>query len=119
MDEGIKNHWIEALESGRYRPGTGALRETRADGGDSFCCLGVLADLIKPEAWRGKCDDQLGSSLWRHGETDTFSGLGLLRQDIGESVGLDLVQQKRLAELNDAADPPSYEAVVSYIKEHL
>jgi len=36
--------WIQALESGEYNQGTGALHKQ-----DSFCCLGVACDLYKKE----------------------------------------------------------------------
>ena len=38
--------WIEALESGKYTQGVGALN---SDG--CFCCLGVLCDVIDPNEW--------------------------------------------------------------------
>lgn len=40
MKEDIKRRWIEALKSGEYEQGSGALRD-----GDTYCCLGVLCDL--------------------------------------------------------------------------
>jgi hypothetical protein len=44
MKKEIKERWIEALESGRYEQGAGYLHE-----GESFCCLGVLCDIVKEE----------------------------------------------------------------------
>ena len=42
----LKERWIEALESGKYTQGRGQLRLQ-----DSFCCLGVLCDLVNPNGW--------------------------------------------------------------------
>ena len=39
--------WMTALRSGKYAQGRGGLRSPR----DTFCCLGVLADLIDPDGW--------------------------------------------------------------------
>lgn len=41
MDQKIKQQWVEALRSGRYRQGKGSLR---AEG--AYCCLGVLCDVV-------------------------------------------------------------------------
>jgi hypothetical protein len=44
MNPVIKTKWVEALRSGGYEQGTGALRRN-----DKFCCLGVLCDLAAKE----------------------------------------------------------------------
>ena len=41
MNPDVKEKWLEALRSGKYKQGTGALNK---DG--RFCCLGVLCDLF-------------------------------------------------------------------------
>ncbi len=46
MNPEWKAKWLEALRSGRYTQIKGQLR---TDAG--FCCLGVLCDLVAPEAW--------------------------------------------------------------------
>jgi hypothetical protein len=40
--------WCEALESGKYKQGSGQLRDD-----DCFCCLGVLCDLSGAGKWDG------------------------------------------------------------------
>lgn len=45
MNQDIKRKWVEALRSGEYKQGKGALR----DQDDNFCCLGVLCDLASKE----------------------------------------------------------------------
>lgn len=44
MNQEIKDRWVNALESGRYRQGVGMLH-TNHGGVEQFCCLGVLSDL--------------------------------------------------------------------------
>lgn len=47
MNKGSALKWIELLESGKYKLGTGALRSN----GDEFCALGVLCDFIDNSKW--------------------------------------------------------------------
>lgn len=52
MKEDIKNQWIEALRSGKYKQGPTYLRQRgRENEPDRFCCLGVLCDILRPEGW--------------------------------------------------------------------
>lgn len=52
MDDELKRKWVEALRSGKYRQGRKQLRIRHPGGDDSYCCLGVLCDLIAPDLWR-------------------------------------------------------------------
>ncbi len=45
--------WSKALRSGEYKQGRNQLRTPSVEGKRSYCCLGVLADLIDPESWSG------------------------------------------------------------------
>lgn len=56
MDADIKRKWVEALRGGKYEQGRGVLRD-----GSAYCCLGVLCDLIDPEAWHLDVDGD-----WNH-----------------------------------------------------
>lgn len=47
MNREIKKKWLEALRSGNYKQGSHRLRD-----GNTFCCLGVLCDIIDPDGWR-------------------------------------------------------------------
>jgi hypothetical protein len=44
MNADIKQLWIDALRSGKYKQGYGRLRDEE-DTETQFCCLGVLCDL--------------------------------------------------------------------------
>lgn len=41
MNQEIKQKWVEALRSGKYKQGKRVLRS-----GDKFCCLGVLCEVV-------------------------------------------------------------------------
>jgi len=45
-----KDKWLEALRSKDYVQGRKRLRY-KTSNEDTYCCLGVLCDLIDPEAW--------------------------------------------------------------------
>lgn len=51
MNKRIKNLWIKALESGKYRQTTGQLKElsTKTSKKPKYCCLGVLCDICSKE----------------------------------------------------------------------
>ena len=43
----IKQKWVAALRSGKYKQGIGYLRSTS----DEYCCLGVLCDMSNSDTW--------------------------------------------------------------------
>ena len=50
MKKDIKDKWVKALRSGKYKQGTGYLINSSNDGGQcKHCCLGVLCDLYLQE----------------------------------------------------------------------
>ncbi len=60
MDANLKQTWIAALRSGKYKQGRGALKKIEFDfvtdepKPPTFCCLGVLCDLVDPEGWKSE-----------------------------------------------------------------
>jgi len=49
-DRAAVKRWIKALRSGEYKQAHGRLRRWR-NGEESFCCLGVLADIELEGTW--------------------------------------------------------------------
>lgn len=45
MNPEIKQKWVEALRSGRYKQEKGALL-VQASGGAGYCCMGVLCEIV-------------------------------------------------------------------------
>ena len=60
----LKAQWIAALRSGKYSQGQHELRTPH----DTFCCLGVLCDVINPSGWtRVPQNAAVGAIVaWRH-----------------------------------------------------
>lgn len=53
MDAELKQKWVEALRSGKYKQGRFCLRDNE----NCHCCLGVLCDLIDPNGWDRHLED--------------------------------------------------------------
>ncbi len=89
MNAKIKQRWLKALRSGKYKQGRGQLKN-----GKSFCCLGVLCDIhrktTKQTNWDGKYYLCNGYSLPQ--EVTDWAGL----TDFDPTVG-----QASLATYND------------------
>lgn len=119
--------WIEALESGEYEKGKGALRASGApvDHSLTYCCLGVACDIWNPHEWRILQDSDnfynhpLGAPL-RSGDR----AVGRLPENCSflSRKGLSLYAltpeaQGRLAMLNDNSN--SYKPIIKLLKAEL
>ena len=107
MNQEIKKLWIEALTSGKYNQGTGALK-----GVDSFCCLGVLCDLYIQKNEGNKWEED-NSYL---GEKD------ILPETVMNWAGLndqnpDVQEYSSLAEMND--DGYTFKEIAQIIETEL
>lgn len=98
MRQDIKDRWVAALRSGEYQQGRNFLRRDN----DTYCCLGVLCDLLKADL---KID-------WKNREFENFSFANrdvFLPGSVSSLAGLEsndpMVtvdgKQRRLSELND------------------
>ncbi len=55
MDKELKRKWLQALRSGRYKQTTGRLRrDCDSNGKYTYCCLGVLCNIINRKGWENK-----------------------------------------------------------------
>jgi hypothetical protein len=81
--------WITALRSGKYEQTQGHLRN-----GDSYCCLGVLCDVVDPKGWNSSSYDR-----WQHRECSIYPNSEI----IGDLLVEDL-HYGFLSYLNDSKD---------------
>lgn len=102
MAPDLKARWIEALRSGRYEQGSGRLRSYR----NTFCCLGVLCDVLDPTRWDAK--------RTVYAEWNTAS----LDQRLLDEVDINYVTQDRLIALNDS-DHKNFDEIASWIEEYV
>lgn len=103
MNRGTALKWIDLLESGKYKHGTGALR----DSDNCFCVLGVLADFLDNTKWKHSIFD---SYLWGS------SGLMLDTQTLRSVKIKSLETLEELIALNDLST--DYAPAVQWLKEN-
>lgn len=104
MNKEIKDKWVEALRSGNYKQGYGNLQT-----GDSYCCLGVLCEII-PELKTMNAAAQLGAVL----SVDAQIHVGFV-----DAITRDeLFDQGKLIALNDTELAP-FSAIADYIETNL
>lgn len=88
MTPELKTKWLEALRSGNYKQGQNRLRHKD----ETFCCLGVLCDVVDPSKWLSIRGDE----SYLYGDSRGFLTFSLLQEvDMTDS------QQRKLAGLND------------------
>jgi hypothetical protein len=109
MDVNIKQKWLEALRSGKYKQGSKCLRPKE----DEFCCLGVLCDVINNEGWKECAGDELYSYTGPH----AYESNTLIPSDLSYELDLTTQAQTKLAKMNDSGE--SFEVIAQYIEENL
>lgn len=113
MKADIKQKWVDALRGGKYAQGTGQLRDI---GDDTYCCLGVLCDLIDPGAWAR--DDEEVKWNWVAGDEHAKEYMdGSLPYVTLEQIHLDDEDENILILMNDRGD--SFGEIAGYIEENL
>ena len=99
MTPEMKQQWVEALRSGRYAQAKKNLR-IRTSEGDSYCCLGVLCEVVAPNDWRA--DDSHDISF---GGDKTINyvvhEVGLDSRHLDVLVHMNDIEGKTLAEIAD------------------
>jgi len=104
MNSTIKEKWLSALRSGKYKQGKEALRTKE----NKFCCLGVLCDVYRKETKLGKWDKNHFSNfafINTKKNNQKFNSLGILPISVMDWAGLKDVNptfgNETLAKLND------------------
>lgn len=113
LDPIIKEKWLTALRSGEYVQTENALRHEGCNG-SSFCCLGVLTDILDPDGWeKGKI---YGRRVHRF-KGSKYENDSYPNQNAMKEVGLYKSTWKKLAELND--DGMSFKEIANHIERNL
>lgn len=105
MSADLKNRWVEALRSGKYKQAQHSMRT----GQNEFCCLGVLCDIVDPEGWVGGPDED--------GEYVHYLSDAAFPLDPRKDFGLLVAQAQHLAEANDGGD--SFAEIADWIEANL
>lgn len=54
MKQNVMKKWVKALRSGKFKQGTGTLKQFNSKGQAEHCCLGVLCELYNSEMKKNK-----------------------------------------------------------------
>lgn len=109
MKQDIKQRWVEALRSGNYEQGQGVLRTED----DTYCCLGVLCNLVDPENWT------LRASYYVYGKAGGLrQNVSFLPDEVRVEVGITADEQAELVQMNDTQNAP-FEDIARWIEENL
>jgi hypothetical protein len=97
LDKEIKTMWLEGLRSGMYKQGRMFLNNTK---NDTYCCLGVLADVCEVLDEGGCIENGFRGSL---------------PPKMLEIIGLSQSDMHHLMDLNDEENS-SFEEIADYIE---
>lgn len=117
MDATIKAQWLEALRSGKYKQGKGALHN-KSD--DSYCCLGVLCEVMGVPKYALEGDEH--SHFTHYGVEGDFTSCSL-PMSVSHASGLTCYGQfldengedESLAHLNDKG--ATFDQIAAIIEE--
>ena len=110
MKKDVRERWLATLRSGKYKQGTGYLRQD-IDAVACHCCLGVLAEEELGEQWVRREDDRYVYHLGKTGS------IGLLTEKAGNSLQLEYDSMHALSMANDSG--LSFEEIADAIEECL
>lgn len=120
MKKEILDKWVAALESGKYRQTTRQLVNC-INGERSYCCLGVLCEVIKEMDGPVKDTIFSGAALQNYagfqfvtseGSTGMFSSLN---DEALKWTGLNQIVQSTLISMNDSG--ASFPEIAKWLKE--
>lgn len=102
-----KEKWVAALRSGKYKQGRCLLKQGNPFD-LSYCCIGVLFDLVNPLGWR-----QIG---WKY---FTYEDRGTMTHPfIAEEILLTYKQACKLTRMNDGEDC-DFNQIANYIERNI
>lgn len=90
MNQEIKEKWLKALRSGKYKQGKYYLRNNK----NEFCCLGVLCNLVDPKEW----DDE-PVDYFSYDNMKSFPGVRFF-----DSIDVDADEEKHMSEFASMND---------------
>jgi len=125
MRTDVKEKWVKALRSKKYRQGGGYLHQN-----DSYCCLGVLCEIAVEEGIikRKELDDYnpIEGAVYEYGIAYYDSGIYTLPKSVMEWAGLTSTsprvvkegQMRDLPALNDSGNY-TFDDIADLIEESL
>lgn len=93
----LMSRWVEALRSGKYEQGRDMMRSR----GNTFCCLGVLCDVIDDKAWVLEYNYSWADGEWSIPPPKVTKKAGLNKKIIDTLIDMNDKQGKSFAEIAD------------------
>lgn len=107
MNKEIKEKWLDALRSGFYQKGKGALITYEHSGIVRYCCLGILATILNKPVSNGALKEDIDNKTRKTG----------LYHSLQIACDFDNKQAWQLAILNDTKE--TFAEVIEYIEKNL
>lgn len=112
MKKDLKKRWVEALRSGDYEQGDGALCRIYGDNA-LYCCLGVLVELVRGEdVW-----EKIPNQRWLIPRAASIGDTAFPSSTFLDSVGLKTEFADEVAHKNDFGH--SFEEIADWIEENI
>ena len=111
MRKELKEKWLEALRSGKYKQGRGDLRNVD----DEFCCLGVLCDISGQGEWGTKL--MIQKAPYCYGQGDEWQHCAL-PPFMKKFTNLPMNTEETLFNLNDKRGL-SFHEIADWIEENV
>lgn len=109
INEKLKKKWVDALRSGKYEQGRGELRSTD----DTYCCLGVLCDVIDPANWQRVYNEKRSVYHYYYG-----SALVSLPTSLSDEISLSFTDRNTLMSMNDSG-VKTFSEIADWIETNL
>lgn len=114
MKQDVAKKWIKVLRSGKYKQTKGALR-VEEDGKPSYCCLGVLCEVIGMKFHR--IETNTGQSFFYGKDSNGWLPPSALpRTGMKSACGEIVAEGITLTDLND--DGQSFKQIANVIEKH-
>jgi len=104
MKSDVKKKWIDALRSGDYKQTTHVLRK-----GNSYCCLGVLCDVMDCK-WEKDTECYVA-------HYDNDSEYSILPNTVMKEVHIHTDEEIKLTNMNDSG--ADFDEIADWIEENL
>lgn len=107
MQVELKTKWLEKLRSGEYKQGKFSLRNQD----DEFCCLGVLCDIISPDEWVKRQNEEDKPRFMFRGQME------IIDFPMAGEIGLPDDVRRRAVRMND--EGKTFVEIADYLETNL
>lgn len=127
MQQKVKDKWVKALRSGKYKKGKGYLKQTAPSGIVSYCCLGVLCEAVKlplTETSVAPAYTPNGKDVsYKTHHIEGWSTYNTIPPMYKEQLGLDGKDESCLISMNDGdapyKKPKSFKEIADWIEKNV